>query len=67
MNRLLLARIALTFTGIVVWGYGQRYDLPSTRLAGMAIMIVALALRFVPKKVTGTDNTVERERDERDS
>lgn len=67
MNRLLLARIALTFTGIVVWGYGQRFDLPRTRLAGMGIMLVALALRFVPKKVTNTDDTVERERGDHDS
>jgi hypothetical protein len=35
--------------GVIVWGYGQRADLPRVRLAGMGILAAALLLRFVPK------------------
>ena len=48
MKRLLTARVVLTLAGLAVWGYGQRADLPNTRLAGMGILAVALLLRFVP-------------------
>ena len=55
MNRILLARIVLAAIGIVVWGYGQRADLPQTRLAGIGILAVALILRFTPKRWSGDD------------
>ena len=55
MTTLLIARIVLTFIGVGVWGYGQRADLPQTRVAGMAILAVALLLRFVPKRWVGDE------------
>lgn len=53
MTRLLYARMALTLTAIAVWGYGQRYDEPRMRIAGMAILAVVLVLRFAPKRWFG--------------
>lgn len=50
MSRLLYARIALTLTGIAIWGYGQRYDDPRMRMAGMGVLFVVLVLRFAPKR-----------------
>ena len=50
MIRLLYARLALMVTGIAVWGYGQRYADARLRIAGMAILVVVLALRFAPKR-----------------
>ncbi len=50
MTRLLYARIALTLTAIAVWGYGLRYDDSRMRFAGMAILAVVVALRFVPHR-----------------
>lgn len=50
MKRLLLARTILGAIGVVVWGYGYRYDLAGTRLAAMAILAIALLLRFVPAR-----------------
>ena len=38
MTRLIYARIALTLTGVAIWGYGQRYDDARLRIAGMAIL-----------------------------
>ena len=50
MTRLLTARIVLTLIGVVVWGYGQRIDNAETRFAGIAVLAVALLLRFAPKR-----------------
>ena len=50
MKRLNLARLVLGLAGVVVWGYGHRYDLASTRIAGIGILVVALVLRFVPPR-----------------
>lgn len=50
MTRLLIARIALSLFGLAVWGYGQRTENPKMRIAGMAILAVALVLRFVPTR-----------------
>ena len=55
MKRLLLARLVLTAIGVTVWGYGQRADLPNTRLAGMGILAVAILIRFLPKRWFGED------------
>ena len=57
MNRVLTARLALIAIGVVVWGYGQRADLPRTRIAGMAILLAALLLRFLPKRWFDDDAT----------
>lgn len=48
MKRQLLARTILGAIGVAVWGYGYRADLERTRLAGMAILVVAVVLRFAP-------------------
>jgi hypothetical protein len=50
MTRYLLARIIVTLVGIAVWGYGQRFDLPAVRIGGIAILAVALMLRFAPRR-----------------
>jgi hypothetical protein len=50
MRRLLLARLALTGVGVVVWGYGNSTEQPRFMYAGMAILAIALLLRFVPKR-----------------
>ena len=50
MKKIIVARIVLSFAGILIWGYGQRIDDPNLRLAGMGVLAVALLLRFVPKR-----------------
>ncbi len=50
MTRYLLARIIVTLLGIAVWGYGQRFELPAVRFGGIAILAVALMLRFAPRR-----------------
>ena len=53
MRNLLVARLVLMAIGLLVWGYGQRADLPQVRIAGMGILAVALLLRFVPRRWLG--------------
>lgn len=48
--RLLVARLALTGIGIVVWGYGNATAQPRFMYAGMGLLAVALLLRFAPKR-----------------
>jgi hypothetical protein len=55
MKRLLLARLALTAIGIVVWGYGNATNQARFMWAGMGILAVALVLRFVPRRWLGED------------
>ena len=55
MTRYLLTRIILTLVGVAVWGYGQREDLAQVRVGGMAILLVALLLRFVPRRWFGDE------------
>ncbi|MEP6733262.1 MAG: hypothetical protein ABJE10_21645 [bacterium] len=55
MTRLLIARVVLTLIGVAVWGYGQRTDQPDVRLVGIAVLAIALLMRFVPKRWFGTD------------
>ena len=55
MRTLLWVRMALALIGVVVWGWGYRTDDPQIRLAGMAILLVTLLLRFVPKRWLGED------------
>jgi hypothetical protein len=50
VRRLILARLALTGIGVVVWGYGNSTEQPRFMYAGMAILAIALLLRFVPKR-----------------
>lgn len=44
------AKIALALTGIVIWGYGYSADLPEVRWAGIAVLAVAFALRFLIRR-----------------
>jgi hypothetical protein len=55
MRRLLLARTVLLLVGVITWGYGYRVDDPKIRLAAIGIMLVALVLRFLPKRWAGDD------------
>jgi uncharacterized membrane protein YccC len=50
MSRLLIARLVLIGIGVVVWGYGNATSQPRFMYAGMGILIVALLLRFAPKR-----------------
>jgi hypothetical protein len=47
--RVLIARLVLTGIGIAVWGYGNATGQPNLMYAGMAILAVALVMRFLPK------------------
>jgi hypothetical protein len=53
MRTLLIVRTVLALIGVAVWGWGYRTDDPQVRLAGMAILLVTLLLRFVPKRWLG--------------
>jgi hypothetical protein len=50
VSRLLRARILIAAIGVVVWGYGYRVGDARITLAAIAILAVALLLRFVPKR-----------------
>ena len=50
MSRFLLARLVVALLGIAVWGYGQRAALPDVRIAGIAVLAVALLMRFAPRR-----------------
>ena len=50
VRQLLVLRILLGAIGVAVWGYGYRTDDASVRLAGMAVLVVTLLLRWVPKR-----------------
>jgi len=50
MTRLLIARLILIGIGVVVWGYGNATSQPRFMYAGMGILLVALLLRFAPKR-----------------
>jgi hypothetical protein len=53
MRTLLIVRTVLALLGVAVWGWGYRVDDPQVRLAGMAILVITLLLRFVPKRWVG--------------
>jgi hypothetical protein len=55
VRQLILLRIILGAIGVAVWGYGYRVDEANIRLAGMAILVVTLLLRWVPKSWLGGD------------
>jgi hypothetical protein len=50
MTRLLVARIVLTLIGIAVWGCGNASNQPRVMYAGMGLLVIALLMRFVPKR-----------------
>lgn len=51
MNRYTAVKLGLAVVAIGVWGYGARADVGAFRLAGMIILAVAFALRFLPQRV----------------
>jgi hypothetical protein len=57
MKRILIARVTLTLVGVIVWAYGFRANEPNIRLVGIAILVVSIALRFVPKRWLGEPET----------
>jgi hypothetical protein len=57
VRQLILLRIILGAVGVAVWGYGYRTDDANVRLVGMAILVVTLLLRWVPKSWLGGDDT----------
>ena len=60
MKRLHLVRLVLGLVGVMVWGYGHRYDLAQTRIAGIGILAIALILRFVPPRWLDRDASPPR-------
>ena len=50
MTRLLIARIVLTLVGIGIWGYGNATDQPRVMYAGMGLLVIALVMRFLPRR-----------------
>jgi hypothetical protein len=50
MKRLLIARLVLIGIGVAVWGYGNASSQPRLMYVGMGILVIALLLRFAPKR-----------------
>jgi hypothetical protein len=50
MTRLLIARLVLIGIGVVVWGYGNATSQPRIMYAGMGVLLIALLLRFAPRR-----------------
>ena len=48
-RQIILLRIILGAIGVAVWGYGFRTGDANVRLAGMAILIAVLLMRWIPK------------------
>ena len=46
MSTITWARLALAGIALLVWGYGVQQDVREARLAGMALLAVAVLLRF---------------------
>lgn len=49
MNILLL-RVVLLVVGLLIWGYGYRYNDSPVRLVGIGVLVVAVLLRFAKKR-----------------
>lgn len=47
MTRLTLFKLVLAALGIFVWFYGFQADNPQVRWAGIALLVVAVLLRFM--------------------
>jgi hypothetical protein len=50
VKRLLLARLVLTAIGVLVWGFGNATSQAAYMYAGMAVLAIALLMRFLPKR-----------------
>ncbi|HEX5972847.1 MAG TPA: hypothetical protein VFY85_13030 [Gemmatimonadaceae bacterium] len=55
LRQLLMLRIILGAIGVAIWGYGYRTDDANIRVAGMAILVVVLLMRWIPKSWLGDD------------
>ena len=53
LRQLLMLRIILGAIGVAIWGYGYRADDANIRVAGMAILVVVLLMRWIPKSWLG--------------
>ena len=47
MTRLTLFKLVLAAIGLFVWFYGYQADIASVRWAGIALLVVAVLLRFM--------------------
>ncbi|HEX6964597.1 MAG TPA: hypothetical protein VF166_02285 [Gemmatimonadaceae bacterium] len=43
-----LAKLAFALIGILIWGYGERINDPNLRWFGIAVIVVAFLIRFLP-------------------
>jgi hypothetical protein len=50
MSPITTLKLALAVVGVMVFGYGVRADSASIRWAGIALVAVAAALRFVGRR-----------------
>jgi hypothetical protein len=50
MTTLTWVRFAIAVLGILVWAYGYRADDATIRLVGIALLAVAVLLRFWPRR-----------------
>jgi hypothetical protein len=50
MSTLLVVRLVLGALGLLVFGYGVRIESSAVRWAGIGLIAVALALRFVKRQ-----------------
>ena len=53
LRQLLMLRIILGAIGVAIWGYGYRTDDANIRVAGMAMLVVVLLMRWIPKRWLG--------------
>lgn len=47
MTWLMKLRLGLAAAAIVVWGYAIKVDDPRLRMAGIVLLMIVLALRFI--------------------
>jgi Zn-dependent membrane protease YugP len=50
MTPMMVAKLALALAGMLVFGYGVRADVATIRWIGIALVAVAVLLRFVPTR-----------------
>lgn len=53
MTRLVTIRLVLIVIAVALWGYGYRTDSADIRLAAIILMVIALVLRFLPRRWFG--------------
>ncbi|HEX5437491.1 MAG TPA: hypothetical protein VFW98_10030 [Gemmatimonadaceae bacterium] len=48
MRRVDLAKLVFAVLGVAIWGYGVRTDAPKLEWLGVAVIVVAFLIRFLP-------------------